>query len=466
VKVAALIPAYNEADRIADTVRAARILPGVSEVVVVDDGSSDATSDEARSAGADQVIRLDVNSGKGAAMMAGIRSTDAQVLLFLDADLAGSASAAAVLLEPVISDRADMTVAVFPKVTKSGGFGFAVGLARWGIRKFTGQTMAAPISGQRAVRREILDRIGKFDPGFGIEAGLTIDALRMGYRVEEVPVNLSHRSTGRDLRGFLHRGKQFRDIGMALFRRLGWRKKNFRGDEIPSVCGLYLVIAGLIGAVAGRYTPFGSDPAARLYFAGILGFGLLGLADDLFGSREVGGFRGHFKKLLVGRRLTTGAAKAIGGGLLALWLGYEASGGGVLDWALDTAAIALAANTINLLDLRPGRAISAFFSCLIGAVLLAWGKVSAPVPLAAVAVAAAGLAFFDSRGKAMLGDVGSNALGAVIGLTIALDAKIEGKIAAVVVFLLINAYSERYSISKLIERRPVLKWIDSKLGVR
>lgn len=222
-KVAALIPAYNEADRIAETVKATKGLLGVSEIVVIDDGSTDGTADKARAANADMVVQMPKNSGKGAAMIAGIKATDADVLLLLDADLAESATAAAVLLDPVLTGRADMTVAVFPKVSKSGGFGLAVGLARWGIEKYTGQTMKAPISGQRAVKKEIVDRIGKFDPGFGIETGLTIDAIRMGYRIEEVLVPLSHRSTGRDLSGFIHRGKQFKDIARALLVRL-WRR--------------------------------------------------------------------------------------------------------------------------------------------------------------------------------------------------------------------------------------------------
>jgi glycosyltransferase involved in cell wall biosynthesis len=219
-KVAAIIPAYNEADRIADTIRAAREIPGVSQVVVVDDGSTDETSEEAQNAGADVVFLLATNSGKGKALLAGIKLTDADILLLLDADLASSAAAAASLLEPVLSDKADMTIAVLPSAKGSGGFGFAVGLARWGIRKYTGHTMQAPLSGQRAMKREIIDRMGSFDPGFGVETGLTIDALRMGYRLEEVPVEITHRHTGKTIKGFIHRGLQFKDIARALVVRL------------------------------------------------------------------------------------------------------------------------------------------------------------------------------------------------------------------------------------------------------
>lgn len=214
------MPAYNEADRIADTIKAAREITGIDEIVVIDDGSADGTAEQAKSAGADRVIILPLNRGKGAALEAGIAATDAEIVLMLDADLASSAKAAEALLEPVTSGRADMTIAVLPSVKKSGGFGFAVGLARWGIKKFTGKTMAAPLSGQRAFRKEIIERMGGFDRGFGIETGLTIDALRMGYKVEEVPVEISHRTTGKTLKGFIHRGRQFADIARALTVRV------------------------------------------------------------------------------------------------------------------------------------------------------------------------------------------------------------------------------------------------------
>lgn len=254
-------------------------------------------------------------------------------------------------------------------------------------------------------------------------------------------------------------------ISLAI-RRFGWVRPNFKGDMIPAVTGLYIVAYGAIGAALTRFARFGSDPESRLYLIAILGFGLLGLADDLLGNREVGGFKGHFKKLLLERRLTTGAAKALGGGILALWLGYEAANGVIWLAIINSALIALAANTINLLDLRPGRALFAFFFFFAIVLGLTFGRISGPLPIIAVGLAAAGVAHFDTRGKSMLGDVGSNALGAVIGLTAALDAGPIGKIAVLLVFFSINVYSERRSITKLIASHPMLSWIDSKLGVR
>lgn len=255
-------------------------------------------------------------------------------------------------------------------------------------------------------------------------------------------------------------------IIFLMIRRFGWRKENFRKEKIPYVYGLYIVSYGAIGAALGRYTRSGSDLDAQLYLIALLGFGILGFIDDVFGSRNVGGFLGHFKKLLLEGKLTTGAAKAIGGGIVALYLSYRSSGGVIGLWALDAAVIALAANTINLFDLRPGRAIFMFFVGLTAAVILAWGSLSTPVAVVVIAVAAAGVAHYDCRGRAMLGDVGSNTLGAVMGLTLALDAPVAGKLAAVVVFFAINLFSERRSISELIEHNPVLSRIDSKLGVR
>lgn len=257
----------------------------------------------------------------------------------------------------------------------------------------------------------------------------------------------------------------------ALIRKFNWQRENFKKNVIPAVAGLHIVAFGVVGVLLSRQLPEGtrlvpndSHQTALLYLILILGFGLLGLLDDLLGSRATGGFKGHFKTLLFERKLTTGAAKALGGGLIALYIGYKTSGGNLGLWAAHTALIGLAANTINLLDLRPGRALCAFFLG-IGAVA-AIVSLSSPIPIFAVVLAAAGVAHFDVRGKAMLGDVGSNTLGAVLGLTLVMDTSVTVRLVAIAVFLLINVYSERRSISKLIEHNPVLAYLDSKLGVR
>lgn len=217
--VCVLIPAYNEEDLIGDTVKAAMKMPGIEEVVVIDDGSSDETPFIAHEAGA-RVVQMYFNSGKGAAMNRGLAETDADVLLIIDADLGACAAETAKLLEPLRADQADMSIAVMKAPAgHRGGFGFVMKLARWAVRKYGGSEVSAPISGQRAIRRKLLEDIGGFEKGFGVETALTIDALRKGYRIVEVPLPLTHRLSGRSLRGFLHRGHQFWDIARAVWRR-------------------------------------------------------------------------------------------------------------------------------------------------------------------------------------------------------------------------------------------------------
>jgi glycosyltransferase involved in cell wall biosynthesis len=215
-----LIPAYNEADRIAETVRAARALEGVSEVLVIDDGSRDSTAAVAEQAGA-CVLRQPQNQGKAAALTAGFHGTDAAFLLLLDADLGATAREATVLISPVLSGETDMTIALFPVIPgRGGGMGLVVRLARSGVARATGKTLQAPLSGQRCLRREVLQSALPLASGFGIETGLNIAALRAGFRLLEVPTTMDHRVTQNDWRGKLHRARQLRDVAKALLK---WR---------------------------------------------------------------------------------------------------------------------------------------------------------------------------------------------------------------------------------------------------
>jgi glycosyltransferase involved in cell wall biosynthesis len=209
------MPAWNEERRIAATVRAAsRIAP----VIVVDDGSRDATARLAREAGAHVVVRR-ARGGKGAALAFGLAALPpaTRYVLFLDADLEDTAADAAPLLETVRAGACDMAIAV-PPPQPGGGHGFVVRLARDGIRKLTGFETTAPLSGQRCLTAEAA-RAVQFAPRFGVEVGLTVDLLGAGYRVAEVPADLRHRVTGTDWRAQLHRARQYRDVWLALRSR-------------------------------------------------------------------------------------------------------------------------------------------------------------------------------------------------------------------------------------------------------
>lgn len=191
------------------------------ELIVVDDGSRDGTFAVAQQA-ADVVLRHDHRRGKGEALRTGWQAARGDVLLFADADLGESAVHLARLLEPIVAGQADMTIARFPVgADRPAGFGLVKRLAASGIRRLCGYEAAAPLSGQRAVRRELLERIGPLTSGFGIEVGLTIDAIRRGFKVQEVELPLKHRETGRDWRGFVHRGRQFLSVLRTI--ALKWR---------------------------------------------------------------------------------------------------------------------------------------------------------------------------------------------------------------------------------------------------
>jgi glycosyltransferase involved in cell wall biosynthesis len=226
--VAVVIAARNEADRIAATVTAAAGLTGVGLVVVVDDGSADATAAVAQRAGA-AVMRHPANRGKGAAMETGaeaVRLVDQREhrerprhLLFLDADLSGTAGQAGPLMDPVTAGIADMTIAVFAATVKLGGHGLVVGLSGAGIRRATGWQPRQPLNGQRCLTRAAFEAARPLAHGWGVETALTIDLLRQGLRITEVEVDLAHRPTGTGLRAQLHRAHQLTDVARALAAR-------------------------------------------------------------------------------------------------------------------------------------------------------------------------------------------------------------------------------------------------------
>jgi glycosyltransferase involved in cell wall biosynthesis len=235
--VLVLVPAHNEAARVGATVDALHKLPGVSEVLVVSDGSTDATAARALEAGA-HCLELPRNFGKGDALNAGLAALMERVsdgitpepgaLLLADADLQDTASLLDVLLAPVLAGDAEVAVADLPVQQGAGGFGLAMGLARWGMERASGRRMQEPLSGQRALRWTALPSLIPFAPGFGVEVAMTVDALRAGLRVVEIKVPLRHAATGRDLAGILHRGRQAGAIARELGRRRVWRGR--RGD--------------------------------------------------------------------------------------------------------------------------------------------------------------------------------------------------------------------------------------------
>jgi glucosyl-3-phosphoglycerate synthase len=218
-RVVALVPARDEADRIAATVASLRAMPLVDEVVVADDASSDGTGSVALAAGA-TVLRVRRHLGKGGVMEGALGRVDADVWLFADADLGETASALAPVLQEVLAGRADLAIAILP-AQEGGGFGLVKHAAARAIRAACGFDALAPLSGQRAVTARALAACRPLARGFGVETAMTIDAVRAGFGVHEVAADVRHRPTGRDVAGFAHRAWQGLDIATAALLRLG-----------------------------------------------------------------------------------------------------------------------------------------------------------------------------------------------------------------------------------------------------
>lgn len=399
VRLTVLVAARDEEERIGATVERLRAAFPAAQVVVADDGSLDGTADAAAGAGA-RVIRLP-RRGKGQALSLAERRLPPGPILLCDADLSGD-------LAPLLASEADLAVAVFAH-RAGGGFGIAKRVAARLIRVRAGFEAREPLSGQRYLSAAARQACFPVAAGFGVETRMTIDAVRAGLAVEEVELDLAHRATGRDLRGFAHRGRQLAEILLSC----GPVARNHRGLRLP-----------LVGWVVGLAQP-GVAPVAAL-----------GLADDLWSGPERG-FRAHLRA-----GGTTGVLKLVGIPAYAL-LRTRSVSGAVL--------VGLSANLLNQLDTRPGRALKAF---LLGSVVLGVR------PRRAVAVAVL-LAPYDLGEMAMLGDSGSNALGAVLGFESV--GRLAGwrRFGAIGALGIVTLLGERRSLGAWIESTPVVARLDA-----
>lgn len=243
--LAAIVAARNEADRIAETVAALRgAFPGAA-LWVADDASRDGTAEAAMAAGA-QVVNRGRPHGKGANVTAAAEAALSaepapRLVLLCDGDLGASAGRLAPLVAAVEGGECDLAVAAFSR-RLGGGFGVALGFARWAVRRLCGLEARAPISGQRAMRAEVLRATLPFAAGFGMEIGMSVDAVRAGYRLREYELDLSHRATGRSPAGFAHRAAQLRDFARAYVSRRNANHpppfdRGSGGQSISDSCG-------------------------------------------------------------------------------------------------------------------------------------------------------------------------------------------------------------------------------------
>ena len=388
---AILVAARDEEERIGETVTALRAAFPDAEVLVADDGSRDATAERAEAAGA-IVLRLR-RRGKGQALSAAERAAPPGALLLVDADLRGDVTA--------LLPASGLRVAAFAE-PRGGGFGLAKGTARALIRLRTGFDALEPLSGQRALSAPTRAAVFPLAPGFGAETRMTIDAVLAGEPVEEIELALGHRATGRDVRGFVHRGRQL--LGALL--AAGPLRVNYRGARLP-----------LVGWALAFHEPLVTA---------------IGLADDRW-SGEERGFAAHLRA-----RRTTGVLKLIGIPLVALARTRSLSG---------ALLVSLCANALNQLDTRPGRALKAYIAAAV--------VVDAPLAPAVL------LAPYDLREMAMLGDGGANGLGAMLGWSSVSRFTGRGRWVAIGALAGLTLLGERRSLGELIERTPVLRELDA-----
>ncbi len=256
-------------------------------------------------------------------------------------------------------------------------------------------------------------------------------------------------------------------------QKCGHLQTNFRQQRIPQSYGLVVLLwaATLLAANAYVLTAYRHDDT--LWLIGITGFGLLGLLDDTIGARQtdakhIKGLRGHFRAALRDRKITTGFLKAIGGGLLALALGHQFGNASLPLTLLNAALIALSANAINLFDLRPGRACGVFL--LVAIPLTTAALLLAPPgtpPLALVVIPTLIVWPQDAEAKAMLGDTGSNLLGASLGMALCANwIPIPARAVALLLLIALHILTERISLTKLIAENRVLRTLDRLTGVR
>ena len=249
-----------------------------------------------------------------------------------------------------------------------------------------------------------------------------------------------------------------------LFALPALARRNFRGRSLPTAAGIVLPLAAVLvegGRAVVATFGVGDGPAVgarALLLVAAMGFGLLGLIDDLAGGADDRGFRGHLRALVQGR-VTTGALKLLGGGVLALLVVAPFVGESPVRLVADAALVALCANLGNLLDRAPGRTIKAS----VGAFLVLLVAAGRPADLSSTAViigAALGLFLDDLHERLMLGDAGSNVLGAVLGLGVVAACGPGARDVALVAVAGLNVAGELVSFSRVIDAVGPLRALD------
>ncbi|HDP69833.1 MAG TPA: hypothetical protein ENN38_03370 [Actinobacteria bacterium] len=248
---------------------------------------------------------------------------------------------------------------------------------------------------------------------------------------------------------------------LNMLSKSKYNRINFRNELIPAGTGLLIPLVFIIVLVfymffGGRYFSWVSNSLLILLVL-VLGLALFGVLDDLLGDRSVGGFSGHFGELFKGN-LTTGVLKAIGGVIISFFAAAPFSVN-IFVHVLNTLLIALFINVFNLLDLRPGRTLKVFL--LLGLIVSVFSWQSAYWSTWGIFLGPAiVLLWVDLTERGMLGDVGSNVLGGFIGFSCVVSFSETVNLFVFVILVAVNLYSESNSITGLIKKNSILRWLD------
>lgn len=246
-----------------------------------------------------------------------------------------------------------------------------------------------------------------------------------------------------------------------MLESCGLIRKNYRGEMIPVGMGIAFIPALMVNSAILTYFNIEHDRLLLIFvllFA-VMAMAFAGIMDDAIGNRDVTGLKGHFLSMFKGR-LTTGGFKAVLGGFIGIVVS-AAVADNILGVVVGTLVVALATNFMNLLDLRPGRAIKVYLIISI-LVLIFAGDFNRQLYMLLLP-GVVSYFIFDLKALSMMGDAGSNVLGVFIGVMIVISFSIQVQLVCLVGLIAIHVLTEKYSLTKLIEQNSVLNFVD-KLG--
>lgn len=256
----------------------------------------------------------------------------------------------------------------------------------------------------------------------------------------------------------------------ALMRCEELQRLNFRGQAVTTSSGIAIYASFVLQiAIACRVLTHLASLCSLMVLIGAW-FLLVGLVDDFYGNGLWRGLKGHMHALFYHRRITTGLIKAVGGivgsAVIILWHtedGTKLFHGWLLEWLLGIMLICLSANGINLLDKRPSRALKVFWVLCVASIVAAHGDERWLICL--LAVSTLPYAFYDFSCRAMLGDAGSNMLGAILGSFIWMATPLGFQLFVFLTWVALHAYAERASLTEAIAKSKLLSWLD-RIGVK